>query len=232
MPPAAKRFKTLSVEDEEGAERLRRLSAEEDDEDFVYVQRTKYNYGTDGPMVKEVPYVRGQIHGLFTWRWSSGDFVETPYVRGVIHGVERERRGHSTIETPWVCGMKHGLQRVTWRSGAVTETPFVHGEIHGVLREVGEKEPLTELTYVHGFIYGMHRKTWKNGEVVEADLHQHWHYVARARWRWLMKRKRWWWLSEERANVAACVDNWLLKNGLASWIDAKAARRGAWQTLT
>lgn len=230
--PAAKRFVKICVDNTEQAKRLKKMSAEEEDENVVYVQKSEYDYGFDGPSVKEVPFVRGEIDGLFTWRWSSGNFLETPYVRGVIHGVERERKSANlTIETPYVYGLKHGVKRTTWPDVFI-EVPYVHDVAHGVRREVYANGSMLEVPYVRGTIHGVRRETKPTGEVVETVCKSYWREVARGRWRWLVARKRWWWLSEERANVAACVDKWLLKHDLASWIDAKAARRGAWQTLT
>ena len=135
MPPAAKRFVKICVDNTEQAKRLKKMSAEEEDENVVYVQKSEYDYGFDGPSVKEVPFVRGEIDGLFTWRWSSGNFLETPYVRGVIHGVERERKSANlTIETPYVYGLKHGVKRTTWPDVFI-EVPYaeeIGGAIGGV----------------------------------------------------------------------------------------------------
>lgn len=173
-------------------------------------------------------------HGVEWTTHDDGSVEQTPYVGGEIHGLNRRVWDHRRefIEIPYVCGIKHGVEWGT-RPDGWWETPYVYGKAHGLGRHMSFVDGvLTETPYVHGVVHGVQRQTWPTGEVVNTLCGSNWSRAARGRWRWLVARKRWWWLSEERANVAACVDKWLLKNGLASWIDAKAARRGAWQTLT
>ena len=78
------------------------------------------------------PMRRGQQHGRWVDRYSSGATAEGPYVDGKQHGpwVVRYSSG-ATAEGPFVDGQQHGQWTVRYADGSVHEGPYVDGKKQG-----------------------------------------------------------------------------------------------------
>lgn len=84
----------------------------------------------DGNVIRETPYVNGEIHGTAVWRYANGHVGEVPWVNGKRHGTEvwRYADGHVYRETPWVEGQKHGTEVLRYKGHVIEVARYINGE--------------------------------------------------------------------------------------------------------